>query len=80
MQTSIEGLPVVNLFPDSRAAAAGIKVGDRLLRVNGHVINDPFDYVRALNASPRVVEVDFLRDGQLLHTRWELPFEDAILS
>lgn len=47
-------------------AAAGLRQGDVLLRVNGHELKDPKDALKAMEAldSPEKVIVTVLRDGR----------------
>src|SRR5439155_26546651 len=64
---SVRGGLVVETLPDTPAAAAGLRAGDRVLAVNGAVPRDVID-VR-LDAATSHVELDVEREGSRLLIR-----------
>lgn len=70
------GTRVVEVVPDSNAAAAGLRVGDRLLQIDGRAVDDVAAIVAAFarNSGPRIRFV-VERDGKLLDL--EAPFPPA---
>jgi regulator of sigma E protease len=50
------------------AAAAGLREGDRLIRVNGEEIRHSVDFFRFLESKPPALSVDFERNGELQNT------------
>jgi S1-C subfamily serine protease len=64
-------LIVVNVRPDSPAAAAGMIIGDIVLSIDGHVIAEPEDLLAALRPERvgQAVTVQLVRGGQPLELR-----------
>jgi Zn-dependent protease with chaperone function len=62
----VDGAMVTAVAPESVAAAAGIKVGDILLRVNDTPINDPDDVRTAVATADRgsIVEIRLMRNAR----------------
>jgi putative radical SAM enzyme (TIGR03279 family) len=56
------GVRVLAVAPDGLAAAAGLRPGDRLLRVNGHVLHDLIDF--HVQAGAEELALDLERAGQ----------------
>jgi regulator of sigma E protease len=54
---------VEGIIPSSDAAIAGFLPGDRITQVNGTVITHASDFMRALEGSPPVAEIDVMRNG-----------------
>lgn len=48
-QEPIAAARVVEIFPDSPLTSAGVKINDRILRVNGHYLNSAQDLVTQVN-------------------------------
>ena len=61
--------PVIqDVIPDSAAAAAGLKAGDRIVSVDGQEIRHSVDFREAMNAaSDSVVPLEVLRQGKTVH-------------
>ncbi len=56
------------LSEDGAAIRQGMKVGDRILSINGLKMNDWFDVVDIVQKSPeKLLNIDVLREGQLVH-------------
>lgn len=69
-----EGMGVTYVYPDSPAEQAGLKVGDRLLAVNGIPMNHPIilaEFVTTMPAGAEI-EVRYLRSGQEFATHSRL--------
>lgn len=66
VQTKV-GLPVLGCIPGSAAAVAGIRVGDRIIEVNGMPISDASTYLAARNLEKDLMRVVAYRNGQLLN-------------
>jgi S1-C subfamily serine protease len=65
------GIPVWEVFPESAAAAAGVRFGDIILSVNGTATPTFQAFLRAGEAHLADLEFRVFRDGQLLRlTRW----------
>lgn len=53
---------------DGAAIRQGMKVGDRIVSINGQVMKDWFDVVEVVQHSPeKLLSIDVLRNGQLVH-------------
>jgi S1-C subfamily serine protease len=57
----------------SAADAAGIRVGDRVLKVNGMAVSDASSYITARNLETDLMHVVLRRNGKLL--KFTLHFE-----
>ncbi|HBP17173.1 MAG TPA: hypothetical protein DEA08_05170 [Planctomycetes bacterium] len=81
-EASPKGLEVTRVLPDSGAAQAGIKPGDRLLRVAGTRVYDTYDVARELtNLSPGTpLKVRLVRGEQTLTLRVVLSEGGEILA
>ncbi len=60
----VEGLVVAEIAPGSRAARAGLEVGDVILAVNRQPVNTIRDLDRALEEAPGAIALTTWRDGQ----------------
>lgn len=59
---------VTELTADGAAIRQGMKVGDRIVSINGQVMKDWFDVVEVVQHSPeKLLSIDVLRNGQLVH-------------
>ena len=47
----------------SDAAIAGLLPGDLIIRVNGETITHTIDFMKAVDSSPPVAKIDYIRDG-----------------
>ena len=57
--------PVIEeITPDSDAAIAGLLPGDRITAVNGEKIINTIDFMKALESSPAIATVEYIRDGR----------------
>ena len=65
---STDGLKLDAVREGSPAAAAGLKAGDKIVKLAGHDIRNVYDYTQALSEmkAGREYEVELLRDGQRL--------------
>ena len=63
------GIYIDNVFDPSPAAAAGIRVGDFLIRLNGEPLTSAFRFQQQLYLAGigRVAKLEVFRDGQTLH-------------
>jgi len=68
------GWPIAQVFPGGGAAKAGMKAGDRIVRIEGHPINDFADYREATahKTPDDVIEVTVLREGKRITLSVEL--------
>ena len=58
---------VHQLSPDGAAIRQGMKVGDKIVAIDGVAMQDWFDVVKVVQASPeKLLNIDVLRDGKLL--------------
>ena len=74
-----------SVSPGSAASVAGLRAGDRLLKVNGKPVNNIWDLLPVLASSPGKVIVDFERKGAaenvpLVYARTEHPGADFMQS
>jgi regulator of sigma E protease len=61
--------PVIKtVTPGGPAAAAGLREGDWLIRVNGEAIRHSVDFFRFLESKPPALSVDFERNGEPRNT------------
>jgi membrane-associated protease RseP (regulator of RpoE activity) len=58
---TVQGQEITNVVPDSPAANAGLKVGDKILTFNGQKIVDARDYDKAVDVSPLDAELTVLK-------------------
>jgi C-terminal processing protease CtpA/Prc len=63
--TRIEGLPVWFCFPGSPAERAGVRVGDRLLIVNGVVMSNMDSFIEARNRDRARMSVTLQRGNDI---------------
>jgi C-terminal processing protease CtpA/Prc len=70
--TQIEGIPVWFLFPGSPAEKAGVREGDRLLIVNGVLMNNMDAYVEARNRSSTRMSLTLQRGNAIHDVEFEL--------
>jgi carboxypeptidase Q len=61
-----DDLSVLEVTPDSAAAKAGMKVGDRILKIDGKAITDAFEMSDSLRAGAPKKVITVLRDGKNL--------------
>jgi len=54
---------IADIIPDSDAAIAELLPGDRITRINGQPITHTIDIMKALETSPSIAEIDYIRDG-----------------
>ena len=55
--------PIVDIDKNGIGFNSGLRVGDQIIRINGHVINDVFDYEHFVCSSERI-SVDYLSAGE----------------
>lgn len=68
------GAAIVTLvIPGTPAAAAGLRAGDRIYRVEGQALADEADAVRRLDGVAGPVELEIEREGRISSARIELP-------
>jgi S1-C subfamily serine protease len=62
------GTEVIEVMPDSPAAAAGLRVGDVLRSIDGHQLGGASDLVRYMRRVPPgvAVHLEVDRDGQVI--------------
>ena len=67
----VAGVPVDAIVEDSPGARAGVRAGDRIVRVGGRPIETVYDYVRALREQTpdSVWSMVVERDGQRVTLR-----------
>jgi regulator of sigma E protease len=59
---------VTDVSKDGAAIRQGMKAGDKIVAINGVKMNEWFDVVRVVQASPeKLLKIDVLRNNQLLH-------------
>ena len=65
---SNDGLKLDGVRDDSPAANAGLKGGDKIVKMAGHEVKNVYDYTFALGEmkAGQVYEVELIRDGKLL--------------
>src|SRR5262245_14632618 len=66
MQKKPTGVTVTEVLPASPAEAAGLRVGDVLILVNGRIVNSPTEARDAIAASGAEARVVCLRGGTVL--------------
>ena len=68
---SSDGLKLDAVREGSPAAAAGLKAGDKIVRLAGRDVKNVYDYTQALSAMEpgREYEVEVMRDGQRIASR-----------
>lgn len=56
--------PVIGgIVPESNAEAAGLRPGDRIIRVNGEPVEHTIGFMRALDGDASAATIDFIREG-----------------
>ncbi|MDW7680900.1 MAG: PDZ domain-containing protein, partial [bacterium] len=68
-------MKIIEIEPNSLAAAAGIKPGDDIRKINGHVIRDAIDY--RFYSSDEFLEIEFYRFGIPHTVQIEKEFDEA---
>jgi regulator of sigma E protease len=69
--------PLVSGIADgSPAAAAGLKGGDRIVRINGSEFNYTVALIPILESRPDALNVEYLRNGQVFETELRLSYTD----
>lgn len=65
------GTVITSIAPDSPAALADLKVGDVILKINGQVVQDPYQIrnIIGLLRVGSVIRLDVLRDGKTIKTK-----------
>jgi membrane-associated protease RseP (regulator of RpoE activity) len=63
------GTEVVEVFPDSAAQAAGVRVGDVIVKVNGKLVANTSEAVAAIKDGHFDLLLDIIRDGAPVTTR-----------
>ena len=70
LQPGVEEPPVVAITPGGHAERMGLKVGDRIITLNGlrlaDSVNPGGDFARLVNQSQGRVELQLRRDGRLM--------------
>lgn len=64
--TEPEGMPVLGCIDGSAAAIAGVRVGDRLLEVNGMPVSDAKSYIAARQLETDMMHVVLRRNGEIV--------------
>ena len=59
-------MPILGCIDGSAAAIAGIRIGDRLLEVNGRPVSDARSYIKARALEPDMMHVVLQRDEKIL--------------
>ncbi|MDR1858036.1 MAG: RIP metalloprotease RseP [Treponema sp.] len=54
---------IADIIPDSDAAIAGLLPGDRITRINGQPVTHTINIMKALETSPSIAEIGYIRDG-----------------
>lgn len=60
------GMTITALLPDSPAAIAGAKVGDRIIAVDGCPVRDARDFIASTENRGPIFQVEVMRGNQLL--------------
>lgn len=70
------GVRVTYVLPDGAGAKAGFEIGDIILEINGTLIRNEQDYSKAIDDSPKKMDVKFInvRDGRTLTRPFELAY------
>ena len=55
--------PIVDIDRTGIGFMSGLRVGDQIVRINGHVINDVFDYEHFVRSS-EIITVDYFSVGE----------------
>jgi S1-C subfamily serine protease len=64
-----EGLLIFEVLPGSVSESAGLRVGDLLLSLNGHALNEPLSLLNTLQESEGEVELSVNRGGNLMNVK-----------
>jgi membrane-associated protease RseP (regulator of RpoE activity) len=67
-----EGVLVVQVLEDTPAQKAGIRAGDVIVRIDGEMVSDPDELVKALGSSDGSVDIVLVRKGDRRTIRTEL--------
>lgn len=70
--SKFDGIPVLHCLPGSPAARAGVRVGDRLLFVNGRAMKEIGDYLEARDLDEKRLTITLLRSNVVHELCFEL--------
>jgi hypothetical protein len=62
--TPDENMTVTDVMPDGVAAKAGVKVGDKIVKVGGKAVSDPESLRTAMREGPAETTITVLREGK----------------
>jgi hypothetical protein len=68
-----DGMQVLELVKDGPAERAGMKIGDRLVTLNGHSVSDVFLLDEAIQSAPKGAMLGIRREGKDLELRISFP-------